>query len=134
MSKSDIDPFKPGSPLEQALHSLSDAMVGSHGPAPGHKLRPGGRTASLSHRARCGAQWPSRQRIPGSGATPGGRGPACENAHGPAPAPSPRGGGSLPSRSARLVRPRRPGSTGRNRNNRKGIASHASVNRDRGHL
>ena len=33
MSKSDIDPFKPGSPLEQALHSLSDAMVGSHGPA-----------------------------------------------------------------------------------------------------
>ena len=51
MSKSDIDPFKPGSPLEQALHSLSDAMVGSHGPAPGHKLRPGGRTASLSHRA-----------------------------------------------------------------------------------
>ena len=47
MSKSDIDPFKPGSPLEQALHSLSDAMVGSHGPAPGHKLRPGGRTASF---------------------------------------------------------------------------------------
>ena len=40
----------------------------------------------------------------------------------------------LPSRLARLVRPRRPGSTRRNRNNRKGIVSHASVNRDRGHL
>ena len=39
MSKSDIDPFKPGSPLEQALHSLSDAMVGSHGPAQAASLR-----------------------------------------------------------------------------------------------
>ena len=92
------------SPLEQALHSLSDAMVGSHGPAPGHKLRPGGRTDPLRHRARCGAQWPSRQGIPGSGATPGGRGPACENAHGPAPAPSPRGGGSLPPPPERPLR------------------------------
>ena len=40
MSKSDIDPFKPGSPLEQALHSLSDAMVGSHGrPEAASRLR-----------------------------------------------------------------------------------------------
>ena len=31
MSKSNADPFKPGSPLEQALHFLSDAMVSSHG-------------------------------------------------------------------------------------------------------
>ena len=85
MSKSDIDPFKPGSPLEQALPFPFRRHGGQSWSRAGHKLRPGGRTASLSHRARCGAQWPSRQGIPGSGATPGGRGPACENAHGPAP-------------------------------------------------
>ena len=43
------------------------------------------------------------------------------------------GGRSLPGRRA-LMRPRRPGRTYRKRNNRKEIASHASVNRDRGHL
>ena len=35
--------------------------------------------------------------IIGTGATPGGRGPACENTQGPVPAPGPRTGGSLPS-------------------------------------
>ncbi len=40
MSKSDVDPFEPGSPLEQALHFLSDAMVGSHGrPEAASRLR-----------------------------------------------------------------------------------------------
>ncbi len=37
--------------------------------------------------------------IIGTGATPGGRGPACENTQGPAPEPGPRPGGSLPSAS-----------------------------------
>ena len=37
--------------------------------------------------------------IIGTGATPGGRGPACENTQGPAPVPGPWPGGSLPSTS-----------------------------------
>ena len=68
-----------------------------------------------------------------AGSDPAG-GRACENTHAPTPSLGRPRAGSLPSRSARLVRPRRPGSTRRNRNNRKGIVSHASVNRDRGHL
>ena len=72
--------------------------------------------------------------IIGTGATPRGRCEVCENPHRPTPLPRASTGGSLPYRSARLVRPRRPGSTRRNRNNRKGIVRHASVNRDRGHL
>ena len=55
------------------------------------------------------------------------------------PAPSPYqalglGGRSRPGRRVWCVPADRAGSTRRNRNNRKGIVSHASVNRDRGHL
>ena len=61
--------------------------------------RPGGQRDPLIRRAPSGAQWPSRQGIHGPGATPGGRGPSCENTLGSEPVPSPRGGGSLPSTS-----------------------------------
>ena len=81
---------------------------------------------------------PSRQGLLERERPPGGLCEVCENPH--RPTPSRQGllgrpqGGSLPSRSARLVRPRRPGRTRRNRTNCKGIATHASVNRDRGRL
>ena len=61
--------------------------------------RPGGQRDPLIRRAPSGAQWPSRQGIHGPGATPGGRGPSCENTLGSEPVPSPRLGGSLPSTS-----------------------------------
>ena len=56
-------------------------------------------TAASGPQSSSAAGQPSRQGIHGLGATPGGRGPACENTQGPAPVPSPRLGGSLPSTS-----------------------------------
>ena len=53
MSKSDIDPFKPGSPLEQALHSLSGRHGGQSWSRAGH---PPGRR---SDRGRDGAATPT---------------------------------------------------------------------------
>ena len=57
-----------------------------------------GRPAPLIRRVRSGAEQPSRT---GSlvGSDPRARGQTCENTPGPAPVPSPRTGGSLPSTS-----------------------------------
>ena len=93
MSKSDIHPSDSGSPLKQALHFLSDAMVGSHGrPEAASRLRAeakfveadrGGLYVSristawqnILWRVIYRPRWTRRRSLPDSGETPFGSEP-----------------------------------------------------------
>ena len=63
MSKSDIDPFKPGSPLEQALHSLSGA-IGGQSWSPGGGFAASRRNRRLVELVQLS---PHRFQVPGPG-------------------------------------------------------------------